>query len=112
MLKIPATNTSTKNNITSGSLTPLTTIRAIANKLATVNLSDNTALNADVLMYMLTEIINGIYGLKATVYDTYNELAIATKEEGQIYYCLEDQQYYGYKGTGDIDNPTGLVILG
>lgn len=76
----------------------------ILNKYGVVDPNDKTILNADNIMLIFDNLINGIYALKpAKQYDTYEDLEEETEmEAGQTAYVLEstyNDKFFIYNGT-------------
>lgn len=82
----------------------------IKNKYAVVNPNDKTILNADNVMIIFDNLINGKYSLKpAKQYATYADLQAETElEQGQTAYVLEN----AYKNILFIYNGTQWVTIG
>lgn len=76
----------------------------ILNRFDVVDTTDKTILNADNIMLIFDNLINGIYALKpAKQYDTYEDLEEETEmEAGQTAYVLEstyNDKFFIYNGT-------------
>lgn len=82
----------------------------IKNKYAVVNPNDKTILNADNVMIIFDNLINGKYSLKpAKQYETYTDLQAETElEQGQTAYVLDN----AYKNVLFIYNGTEWVTIG
>jgi len=71
----------------------------ISNKYPPLSPTDKTELNADNVMLILDNLVNGQYRFK--VYrDTYaNIIALTGVEEGELFYATDKHQYVGWDGT-------------
>lgn len=80
--------------------------RRIKDQVPVPNPSDLTSLSADTLMTLIEDALSGTFGLRCQCYDTYNDLYANAKDAGRLYYCVEDETYYGFTPS------KGLVVIG
>lgn len=80
--------------------------RRIKDEVPVPDLSDLASLSAETMMTLLEDSLSGNFGIRCQIFDTYADLEIGAVNEGRLYYCKEDETYYGYTPS------KGLKVIG